>query len=124
MSPKTFIVPVKRGSNLESCLKVGNGLLCLTLRGMYVTKETMTFADLKLVTLVWKEANCFVCSFFCSIKLLVLIQQPSKLFPRVCLSQLITRLTGNFQCLFHLLYAFLMEAQKPVCISNFNISAT
>jgi len=40
---------------------------------IYLTKDMVALADLKLITHIYEEVTCLGCSFFCSIKLLVTI---------------------------------------------------
>ena len=52
MNPKQLIVSVGRGCDPEDHLEVADSLVCLIPGATYVAKDTVTFADRKLIIVV------------------------------------------------------------------------
>ena len=85
MNQKQLTMPVGGGRNTKGCLEVLDGLLLLAPRIAYVAKDTITFADRKLIVFA-QEIDHLRCGFFWGIELLVVVQQPSELLQSSCLS--------------------------------------
>lgn len=71
VNPKQFIVPVERGCISEGYFEMVNGLLRLPLGAIYIAKNTVTLADLKLFAFLWDETNRTGCGLFCGVELSV-----------------------------------------------------
>ena len=78
MNPKQEIVLIEKGRNSENDLEMVNRLLRLALGSIYHAKNTMRFVDQNLFAF-WEETDRAGCSFFCGIKLIVLVQRQSEL---------------------------------------------
>jgi hypothetical protein len=76
MNPKQLIVPVERGCDSEGYLEMVDSLLRLALGAIYIAKNTVTLADLKLFAFLRKEINRAGCGLFCGVELIVRTQRP------------------------------------------------
>ena len=108
--PEQLVMPVERGCDSKGCLEMVNGLRCLTLGIIYVTKGTMTMADQILFIFFGEEIDRAGCGFLCGVELLVLIQRPSEAVQTPCLIDCVPEPFVNSRCFSRLLYPFLIEA--------------
>ena len=109
MSPKLFVVPVKRGCGDKGRLEVVYGFLRLAIGVTDIAKDSETMADLILIAFAQEEIERPGCGFFCGVKLLIAMQRLSELSPGFGLSEFVVEPFVSSQRFLRLLYSFLVE---------------
>jgi len=111
MNPKQVVVHVERGSELEGCLVMADGLPFVSLGTMCIAKETVAFADPRLLALIQGEIDRAGSCFFCRLGLTGLVQHEGEETQTLCLSRWVTKPFADFQRFSRLSYPFVVEVE-------------
>jgi hypothetical protein len=90
------VLSLREDAISEGYLEMVNRLLRIALGGIYIAKNTVTFAEPKLFAFLREKIDCAGCGFFCGVELFVIKQHVSEADQTLCLIRRITKPFKDF----------------------------